>query len=648
MRTSSDRRLSLCLIVILLIPMISIFIGQVHAGSQQQWAAQLPSTDALLNQTLVTYKHDNYAEVGLGANLYVLQKDYPQPGQYEFALAVVAGANSRYAMGYSVTYGQADIYIFNTQTLTLGDNQGVWINAPDLITYYGAWYDRVFVSSNGFVVLDQRAYDDSGGIWTSPTPKAIPSIDDPNVLIAPFWRDLDPSRGGSIKYGVHPGGGTVILWENVPNKYNSNTQTFAVWFEPSFTDGSIQFLYESITNDATTSIGIEDQTGKRGISIPSVSSGQTVNFAQNSPGNFKCITQIKISASKLLSDGRNDDSAVINVDGLNNALPGGMNVELFNQEEGTYADFPILAATGVVLGVAALAPGWGLLGTVGIIVGVADLVFQLSPVPSSVIHEADLATQTAYTLNIGEDENRPDLYPRDVAAFVLFRWRLLNPSVVHRLILNVQVDYGWPTGSHTLTSENLELNLTPCDVDWYGRTNPDTHSYNFYPISTPYGEGYHIDSSGNNDYGYQMLGWNRLIDDALVDHKVGADGKIRIKGYFRLSDMMPSPLWPEGRRLNIYVMYSENLDHIVKTVRVLDQWAGTEWKYKALIIDGLIPDKPIKIGIGREDSLAWDYNLAAEWAGIEIYSGAGSPPLIPPLRLVVTADTSALHMTTPQ
>ena len=249
--------------------------------------------------------------------------------------------------------------------------------------------------------------------------------------------------------------------------------------------------------------------------------------------------------------------------------------------------------------------------------------------PSSTVNEADQNTQTAYILNLAQDENRPDFWPWDVSIFALFRWRLLNPSVNHRLVLNVQVDYGWPTGSHTITTDSLELKLTPGSASWYGRTNPDAHYYNFYQTSTPYGTGYHIDTIGSNDYSYHMLGWSKLTDDTPEDYKVGADGKIRVKGYFRQCDTLFSNDQPGRRLLNIYVMYSEDINNIIKTVQVLDHTDGTNWKYKGVVISGLTPGKSVKVGIGRPDSWYADWNLVAEWVGIEIGEGAGSSPLTP-------------------
>jgi hypothetical protein len=164
----------------------------------------------------------------------------------------------------------------------------------------------------------------------------------------------------------------------------------------------------------------------------------------------------------------------------------------------------------------------------------------------------------------------------------------------------------------------LELKLTPGGVSWYGRTCPDQHRYSFYQISTPYGTGYHVDSIGSSESSFAFLGWNKLTDDSSEDYMVGGDGRIRVTGYFRQSDTFTPGLQPGRREAYIYIMYSENLNNIVRQVRVLNYTDGTNWKYREVTIDGLAPLKAIKIGVGRWDGWATDWQLAVEWTGIVV------------------------------
>jgi len=637
-KKSKNKILLSSLIILLMLPMMSV--SRVWASSQTSWEATLPNEDAFLNQTLTTYTNDGYAELGLSANLYVLQKDYPQSGQYELAMAVIGAANTRHTMRYSVmNYPWHQIgFQSGWKTLILGDDEGARIDI-ETSTYathffhYGGWYEKVFVTSNGFIVLDPKAYNDHGGKWTSPTPTSIPSEDGPDAIIAPFWRDLDPSKGGSIKYGIDNCiGDFTIAWIDVPNKANGKPQSFAVTLSrySAAVQANIYFTYDSITNDVPTSIGIEDQTGKRGLQISSVSSQSKRVIIPDATEDGGCgysIERIKISASKLTETGENDNHALIHIDGLNDTRPSGINVDLDEVTEGKYTSSPALATGKWILSAVAFASGSKLLGAVGFVLSTVDLLYEFSPMPrSSTVQEADPETQTAYVDALAKEEEGnywQDWRPWDTAVYSLFRWRLLDASVIHRLKFTVEVTYWYllTEAKYTLTSSPIELKLNPGSVSWYGRTNPDAHYYNFYQISTPYGTGYHIDSMGSNDYGYHMLGWSKLTDDAPEDYKVRPDGTIRVEGYFRQSDTFSSGDQPGRRLTNIYVMYSENLNKIAKTAQVLDYTDGTDWKHKSAVVSGLTPGKVVKIGVGRPDSWLADQNLVAEWAGINVYDG---------------------------
>jgi hypothetical protein len=631
------RTLELLLLVFsLLLSTLIVHIPKAQASSQTSWSALLPYEDARLNQTLTTYKHDTYAEATLSANLWEIDKDKPETGKYEVPIVVVAAANTRYKLGYNTRTGSGAIYPPTLpKTLTLGDNEGAWVSfdSGDAITFYGATYNKLFVTSNGLIILDPRA--ENGGVWTSPYPVSIPSTQGPNALIAPFWRDLDPTQGGSIKYGYKVDNYFVVAWTDIHDKYGNHC-SFSVEFDTTFTvgfgfSGYIRFSYYGITTGIPTSIGIEDQYGKRGVSVASVSSGQWITFNHNYPDNAFGATSIKISASKHTDSGVNDDKAWIDITGTNNTVPGGVNVELADPSDEQYSGDHLGGAASFVLGGLGLLKGFGWLGVVGFALDALELMRELSPTPESSVHIADVYTETAYTFNVALDE-KIGLNPPDVSVGALFRWILNDPSVAHRLVLNAQIDYATQDGyfRYSLLTDNLELRLAPGNESWYGRTNPDAHYYNFYQISTYYGTSYHIDTAGSYDYNYQMLGWSKLTANTPEDYKVGADGKIRVGGYFRQSDTFDSYLQPGRRLMNIYVMYSENINSIVKTVQVLDYTDGIDWTYKGMIIDGLSPGKSVKVGVGRSDAWSTDWQLAAEWAGVEVGQGAGSPPLKPP------------------
>ena len=451
--------------------MLSMLSVMPWSHAQTYWESPLPVQEVTqYDETLVTYESETHAEVALSVNLYQIVKDHPMPPQYDFSIPVVVAANSRRKMGYTASQITTDIIdIWNAKTLTLGDNEGVWvdiewIDMPWEFLYYGAWYDKVFITSNGFVTFDERAYNDHGGKWTSPNPASIPTTDDPNTILAPFWRDLDPSKGGTIMYGDGPFDSFVVVWSNVPNKVNSNTQTFAVYLYPEWVsdDEFISFIYGSITNDVPTSIGIEDQTGKRGPSISSVSSGQRVELIPWTD-NYYRITQIEVSASKLTVGGVNDGEARIYIEGWDELRPGGTNVILEDPAEGKYDVPEIVSVAAFALGTLGLATGVAYLGVAGWVLDGAILAYELSPMPrGTTVHEAMEPTKTAYVQSAARDETYP-FHDRayDVSISPLILWRILDPSVDHRLVITAEVTIQRSDGSkYTLTSDSIELKLT--------------------------------------------------------------------------------------------------------------------------------------------------------------------------------------------
>lgn len=144
------------------------------------------------------------------------------------------------------------------------DDGGVWLDLGFDFLYYGVVYNRVWVCSNGFITLSKTA--------TNANPQSIPSTSEPNPVIAVFWRNLHPERGGSITYGRNVAftGGYyfVVSWNNVPDD-KGDPQTFQVLIRNQPSAGSdfhnwIFFQYKNITKTYSTTIGIEDQVGNKG------------------------------------------------------------------------------------------------------------------------------------------------------------------------------------------------------------------------------------------------------------------------------------------------------------------------------------------------------------------------------------------------
>ncbi|MEE2904417.1 MAG: LamG-like jellyroll fold domain-containing protein [Myxococcota bacterium] len=129
--------------------------------------------------------------------------------------------------------------------------------------FYGVDYTTARISSNGFITF---AANQSTGCCSG---QEFPAASDPNALIAGFWEDLDPSRGGSVKYhtdGSAPNRRFYVSFENVQHAGGGNPVTFQIVLHES--TGDFEIRHQSCPSDGGNhSTGFEDPTGAQGLSI---------------------------------------------------------------------------------------------------------------------------------------------------------------------------------------------------------------------------------------------------------------------------------------------------------------------------------------------------------------------------------------------
>ncbi|MEW6608831.1 MAG: nidogen-like domain-containing protein, partial [bacterium] len=146
-------------------------------------------------------------------------------------------------------------WITTTQATDItGDDQTILFNLPFKFKFYGQEYDKVYVCSNGFL-----SFTSDSNSWS---PVNIPNSNQPNALVAPFWRDLDPRKGGKITYESNPER-FIVSWDNI-SLYSprGNYQTFQVILNK---DGTITFQYKDLQGvDERVVVGIENQAGNEG------------------------------------------------------------------------------------------------------------------------------------------------------------------------------------------------------------------------------------------------------------------------------------------------------------------------------------------------------------------------------------------------
>ncbi|MBI5227345.1 hypothetical protein HY988_02040 [Candidatus Micrarchaeota archaeon] len=89
--------------------------------------------------------------------------------------------------------------------------------------FFGTTINRIWVSSNGFIIFDNWVSQNlSSGCCSG---QYMPDGTAPNYLIAGYWEDLNPEAGGTISYGVFgsaPNRYMVVEFNEVPHYYYTN------------------------------------------------------------------------------------------------------------------------------------------------------------------------------------------------------------------------------------------------------------------------------------------------------------------------------------------------------------------------------------------------------------------------------------------
>lgn len=215
--------------------------------------------------------------------------------------------------------------------LNLGDDDGSVIPIGFSFDYFGDQFFEVGISSNGYCLFGP-------GSLTDFTPSAVPSQDDPDGVVAPYWTDLNPSAFGSVTYEVRgvPGARRLIVqWTNVPHFGLNTSNTFqVVFFETSH---EIHFRYDQIAVFIAgfaprNSLGIENDCGTHGYNLPAGCSPLPDDFLgdpepctpQNGIAYVPRWAPLCDNASPLVLDGEVNfsdlDGSGVDLDGVSNGV----------------------------------------------------------------------------------------------------------------------------------------------------------------------------------------------------------------------------------------------------------------------------------------------------------------------------------------
>ncbi|NEP58627.1 MAG: S8 family serine peptidase, partial [Symploca sp. SIO2G7] len=204
----------------------------------------------------VTDANGNYSFLNLAPDTYTVaevllpgwEQTYPTSFEYQWSDSNQTGGP---------VFDWLDISSLGTE-LNLFDDDFAEVSLPFNFSFYGEDKNTVKISSNGYLTFGSDA--------TDYTNDPIPSRNDPNDIIAPFWDDLNPSAGGSIYHYYDASEEQFIVqYEDVPFYSGGGSLTFQAILD---SDGSILFQYDDLNGTlSSATIGIEDATGGKGVQV---------------------------------------------------------------------------------------------------------------------------------------------------------------------------------------------------------------------------------------------------------------------------------------------------------------------------------------------------------------------------------------------
>lgn len=169
--------------------------------------------------------------------------------------------------------------------------------------FYGQPYDQLYVGANGVI-----SFLNQGLSTTSNTD--LPLASSPNAVICPYWDNLNPAAGGSVRIGTvggAPNRRMVISWVSVPR----NSSSAALTFQAVLSEGTHQILFQYLDVQPSTSrgaargatVGLENETGTVAAkytfdgSPALLRNSQTLLFIPQSTGGMVVTPSANLAAS---------------------------------------------------------------------------------------------------------------------------------------------------------------------------------------------------------------------------------------------------------------------------------------------------------------------------------------------------------------
>jgi hypothetical protein len=191
-----------------------------------------------------------------------------------------------YTMNTNCSSGFIDIGTSGTSLGLLDDDGEYNITTPS-ITFNGIAYTSARIGTNGVIVLGSNSGDITNGNTTLPSTANTAG----NILLAPYWDDLDIDLGGTIR--TQTVGSVYIIQFTGINHFSFTTGTITFQVQINLVSGVISYIYQDVIfGNSTYDSGINATIGiqfsasnavQYSYLTASLTNGQCISFSPNVP-----------------------------------------------------------------------------------------------------------------------------------------------------------------------------------------------------------------------------------------------------------------------------------------------------------------------------------------------------------------------------
>jgi uncharacterized repeat protein (TIGR01451 family) len=167
--------------------------------------------------------------------------------------------------------GYVPLSLFNVDPIAGVMDETIVNFNVDPFTYAGETYSRIGVVSDGYVVVGGGTGADVQFVNQN-----LPNTARPNNVLAPFWTDLDPSKGGELRVAALTDGSDtwiVVDFAAVREFSMARTTSFEIWIGingDAHPGEDISYAYGPISGNGDgglLTVGAENRFGNRGQNV---------------------------------------------------------------------------------------------------------------------------------------------------------------------------------------------------------------------------------------------------------------------------------------------------------------------------------------------------------------------------------------------